>query len=41
MELTAADFARLPELREGILAALESDFQEITVNLRARGGIEL
>ena len=41
LELTEADMARLMQQRGEVLGALEDDFPEITLNLRARKGLEI
>lgn len=41
LELTEADMLRLMERRGEVMAALEADFSEITLNLRARKGLEV
>ena len=41
LELTGADMARLMERRGEVLEALQRDFPEITLNLRARKGLEV
>ena len=41
LELTDSDLPRAVERRGEILAALEADFSEITLNLRTRKGLEL
>ena len=41
LELTEADMPRAVERRAEIIAALEADFLEITLNLRARKGLEV
>ena len=41
LELTEADMPRMLERRAQVIAALEADFSEITLNLRPRKGLEV